>query len=113
MKKLTIWSYSLAISAAVLACESRTTTTQTTTTTDGNDTTTVTRRNTKVSDDLEEFRGWVKTKADRTDSVARENWPEVKEDFKRRTARLDSKADSLSAEAIAEYNRLKAEYQTW
>ncbi|KAA5546452.1 hypothetical protein [Adhaeribacter rhizoryzae] len=112
MKKLAIWSYSLALSAVILACESRTTT-QTTTTTDGNDTTTVTRRTTKASDELEEFRGWVKNKADRTDSAARENWPEVKEDFKRRTARLDSKADSLSAEARAEYNRLKAEYQIW
>lgn len=114
MKKLAIWSYSLALGAFMLACESRTTTqTQTTTTTDGNDTTKVTRRTTKASDELEEFRGWVKTKANRTDSAARENWPEVKEDFKRRTARLDSKVDSLSADARAEYTRLKAEYQTW
>ena len=113
MKKLAKWGYGLGLTAVMLACESRTTTTQTTASTDENDTVTVTRRNTKVSDELEEFRIWVRNKADRTDSTARENWPEAKEDFKRRTAQIDSKVDSLSAGAKAEYARLKAEYQTW
>ncbi|MDB5262272.1 MAG: hypothetical protein JWQ14_1553 [Adhaeribacter sp.] len=114
MKKLAIWGCALGLAAALPACESRTTTTtQTTATTEGTDTTTVTRRQTKVSNELEDFRSWVRTKANRTDSSARENWPEVKEDFKRRTARIDRKADSLSADARAEYARLKADYQTW
>ena len=114
MKKLAIWGFCITLTGAMLSCETRTTTTtQTTATTDGTDTTTVTRRHTEASDELNEFRDWVKTKADRTDSAAKENWPEVKEDFRRRTARLDSKADSLSAEAREEYNRLKAQYQTW
>lgn len=112
MKKLTLWGCQVALAGVLLACESRPTTT-TTTTTDNNDTVTVTRRNTKVSDELNDFRSWVNAKANRTDSAARENWPEAKEDFKQRTARIESRLDSLSAESKAEYARMKAEYQAW
>lgn len=111
MKKLTLWGFQVALAGVLLACESRPVTT--TTTTDNNDTVTVTRRNTKVSDELNDFKSWVNAKANRTDSAARENWPEVKEDFKQRTARIESRLDSLSAESKAEYARVKAEYQTW
>jgi len=111
MKKLALWSCQVALMVACMACESRST--ATTSTSDTNDTITVSRRNTRVSQELEEFRNWVSIRANRTDSSARENWPEVKEDFKERTSRIESRLDSLSADSKAEYARLKTEYQAW
>jgi cytochrome c556 len=98
----------------LLSCESRqTTSTTTTTTTETGDTAVVMRKETNVSRELDDFKSWVNEKASRTDSATKENWPKVREEFRQRAARLDSKADSLSAEARAEYQELKKEYQTW
>jgi hypothetical protein len=110
MKKLLPLTFSCLL--ALWACETRKTTTETTRGESG-DTTVVVRKQTKVSSELNDFRAWVNEKADRTDSTARENWPQVKEEFKQRAARLDSKADSLSAEGKAEYKELKAKFQSW
>ena len=112
MRNLALSVCQVALAVAFFACESRTTTT-TTTTTDNNDTITVSQRNVKVSQELEDFKNWVNTKANRTDSSACENWPEVKEDFKQRSARIESKLDSLSADSKAEYARMKSQYQAW
>jgi hypothetical protein len=111
MKKLLPLAFSGLIAGLLLACETRKTTTQTTT--DTGDTAVVVKRETKVSDDLDDFKTWVNDKAARTDSTTKENWPKVKEEFRQRAARLDSKADSLSAEGKAEYQELKSKYQSW
>jgi hypothetical protein len=115
MKKVLPIAFSGLLAGLLLACETRKTTQTTTETTTGQtrDTTVVVRKETKVSDELEDFRAWVNDKAERTDSATRENWPKVKEEFRQRTARLDSKADSLSAEGRAEYQELKSKYQAW
>jgi hypothetical protein len=115
MKKLLPIVFSGLLAGLLPACEARKTTTQTTTQESG-DTAVVrkeTRKETKVSDELADFRTWVNDKAERTDSTTRENWPKVKEEFRQRAARLDSKADSLSAEGKAEYQELKSKYQAW
>jgi hypothetical protein len=119
MKKLLPIALSGLLAGLLLACETRKTT-QTTTGETG-DTTVVVRKETqvsreketKVSRELDDFRTWVNDKAERTDSTTRENWPKVKEEFRQRAARLDSKADSLSAEGKAEYRELKKKYEVW
>jgi hypothetical protein len=116
MKKLLPIAFSGLLAGLLLACETRKTTTQTTTqTTTGqtDDTAVVVRKETKVSRELEDFRAWVNDKASRTDSTTKENWPKVKEEFRQRSARLDTKVDSLSAEGKAELQELKRKYQGW
>jgi hypothetical protein len=114
MKKFLPLTLTCLAAGLLLSCESRqTTSTTTTTTTETGDTAVVMRKETNVSRELDDFKSWVKEKASRTDSSTKENWPKVKEEFRQRAARLDSKADSLSAEARAEYKELKSEYQTW
>jgi hypothetical protein len=96
------------------ACEARKTTTKTTTTeVAGDDTTRVVRKESKASRELDELQAWVQNKAERTDSTTKENWPKVKEEFRQRAARLDTKVDSLSAEGKAEYASLKRRYESW
>jgi hypothetical protein len=112
MKKLVPMAFSGLVAGLLLACETRTTTTQTTTGETG-DTAVVIRKETKASRELEDFKAWVNNKAQRTDSSSKENWPKIKEEFRQRAARLDSKADSLSAEGKAELQELKSKYQGW
>jgi hypothetical protein len=116
MKKLLPIAFSGLLACLLLACETRKTTTETTTETtagETGDSAVVVRKETKVSRELDDFKAWVNDKAERTDSTTRENWPKVKEEFRQRAARLDSKADSLSAEGKAEYRELKSKYQAW
>lgn len=114
MKKLLPIAFCGLLTGLLPACETRKTTTQTTTTeVAGDDTARVVRKETTASRELEELEAWVNDKARRTDSTTRENWPKVKEEFRQRAARLDSKADSLSAEGKAEYARLKRSYESW
>jgi hypothetical protein len=112
MKKIAPLAFSGLVACLLLACENRNTTTQTITG-DTGDTAVVVHKNTKASRELDDFKAWVQDKASRTDSSAKENWPKIKEEFKQRSARLDSKADSLSAQGKAEYKELKSKYQSW
>ena len=115
MKKLLPIALSGLLAGLLLACETRKSTETTTQTSTGEsrDTTVVVRKETRVASELEDFKTWVNDKAARTDSVTKENWPRVKEEFRQRAARLDSKADSLSAEGKAEYRELKRKYESW
>lgn len=113
MEKWVKLVYTGILTGALLACETRTTTTGTTVSSENGDTAIVIKTDTKASRELDEFKAWVSNKADRADSSAKENWPEVKAEFKARSARLDNKMDSLSAETKAEYAELKAEYKAW
>ncbi|MGV3503081.1 MAG: hypothetical protein ACO1O1_05200 [Adhaeribacter sp.] len=114
MKKLLPILFCGLLTGLLPACETRKTTTQTTTTeVAGDDTTRVVRKESKASRELDELQAWVQDKAQRTDSTTRENWPKVKEEFRQRAARLDTKVDSLSAEGKAEYADLKRRYESW
>ncbi|PIQ20544.1 MAG: hypothetical protein COW65_14425 [Cytophagales bacterium CG18_big_fil_WC_8_21_14_2_50_42_9] len=113
MKELLKLTYIFLVAGTLLACEARTVAT-----TDGvdgeqGDTAIVSRRNPRVSEDLAEFRAWVNDKANRVDSSADKNWPKVKEEYKVRTTRLESRMDSLSAQSKQEYAELKTKYQNW
>jgi len=68
---------------------------------------------TRAEEDLAQFRAWLNNKTDGNDSTSAENWAEVKEGFQEKTAKLDSKLDSLSAESKAEYKELRQKYQNW
>lgn len=103
------------------ACETkRTTETTTTATTDAagetrteTDTIRVTRRSKSAAQELNDFKDWVNSKAGKADSATKENWPEVKAEFKEKTARLEKGLDSLSTDAKAEYQKAKVRYQEW
>ncbi|GAB2550188.1 hypothetical protein [Rufibacter soli] len=68
---------------------------------------------TRAEKDLAELREWVNEKTDKTDSTATQKWPEVKEEFKQRSAQLEEKADSLSEESKAEYKELRRRFENW
>jgi hypothetical protein len=116
MKKLLPLAFSGILAGLLLACETRKSTTETTTQTaagETRDTAVVVRKETKVSGELDDFKAWINDKAGRADSTTKENWPKVKEEFRQRAARLDSKTDSLSAEGKAEYKELKRKFEGW
>ncbi|RNI31039.1 hypothetical protein [Rufibacter latericius] len=72
---------------------------------------------TRAEEDLAELREWVNVKTDSTgrkaDTAASRKWPQAKEEFKEKTAKLDSKLDSLSEKSKAEYKELRQKYQNW
>ncbi|KAA9340656.1 hypothetical protein [Adhaeribacter soli] len=106
--------FSAMLVAALCSCE-RTKTTQTERTTTDRDTTAVTHTETrtKAKDELHEFRDWVNAKTSGADSNARERWPKVKEEFKTRTDKLESRLDTMSAKSKQEYAELKSRYKAW
>ncbi len=77
------------------------------------DTIRVTKRNVNATRELNEFKNWVNSKADKVDAAANKNLPEVKDEFKQRTARLEKGLDSLSADAKVEYQRAKVKFNQW
>lgn len=97
----------------LLACESRPVSTDSLTNGANSDTAIVVRNDSDAARELDDLEAWVNKQANQTDSSVKENWPQVKAEFKERSARLDSKMDSLSAETKAEYAALKAKYQDW
>ncbi|MCX2741117.1 DUF6565 domain-containing protein [Pontibacter anaerobius] len=77
------------------------------------DTATVVRSGESAEEELEEFRGWLNKQAAKGDTAIRREWPGVKEELRRRNARLESKFDSLSEESKAEYRELQNRYEQW
>ncbi|WP_181305883.1 DUF6565 domain-containing protein [Rufibacter sp. XAAS-G3-1] len=67
---------------------------------------------TRAEQDLAELREWMKDKTDSTKNPDT-RWPQVKEEFKEKTAQLDSRMDSLSAKSKEEYKELRREYLNW
>jgi len=109
MKDLLKQTYIFILAGILLACETRTVAT-----TEADDNTAVvTERDPETERELAEFRAWVNDKANRVDSAADRNWPKVKEEYKTRTARLESRMDSLSVQSKQEYAELKNKYQNW
>jgi hypothetical protein len=108
--------YSALVIAGLSSCE-RTKTSETTTTATNTDTTTVSHSETKVStkadSDVRNFKNWVNEKTTHADSTDTQKWEEVKRDFKTRSAQLEVKMDSVSAETKRDYEDAKARYQAW
>ncbi|MBA9075734.1 MULTISPECIES: hypothetical protein [Rufibacter] len=77
------------------------------------DQTAVTQTENKVEEELADFRNWVAAKTAKADSTADDKWPEVKEEFKQRSARLDARLDSLSATSKEEYKELRRKFNNW
>jgi hypothetical protein len=68
---------------------------------------------TKPKEELNEFRNWVNNKTAQADSNASRRWPKVKEEFRTRTARMETHLDSLSEDSKREYAELKKRYELW
>jgi hypothetical protein len=110
------------LSAGLLFCLSSCEKTKhTETKTTSNDTDTVTVRHTETrtgtsksaDKDLKDFKNWVNRKTSSADSSTKEHWPKIKEDFKERTDRLESRLDSMSVDSKREYAEYKARYKNW
>ncbi len=82
-------------------------------TTDDRDTATVVRSGESAEKELEEFRGWLNKQAEKGDTAIRREWPQVKEELRRRNAELETKFDSLSDKSKAEYKDLQKRYRSW
>lgn len=77
------------------------------------DTARVERTGRTVGDRLESLRGWMNEKVERGDTAIQREMPQIKEDFRRRSAEIEQNLDSLSADSKAEYARLKERYERW
>ncbi|MFT2009460.1 hypothetical protein ACMA1I_12350 [Pontibacter sp. 13R65] len=68
----------------------------------------------KTADDhLADFREWINSKTGDGDSSGTNRGGAAKEEFKKRTAQVETRLDSLSARSKAEYEQLKGKYQRW
>jgi len=101
------------LAGILLACETRSVATTNTVDGEEGDTAIVTQRDPETERELREFKTWVNDKANRIDSSADKNWPKVKEEYTARTARLESRMDSLSVQSKQEYAELKTKYRSW
>ncbi|WP_210463934.1 hypothetical protein [Rufibacter roseolus] len=71
---------------------------------------------TRAEQDLAELRDWMKDKTDstgRNDRDTTRRGARIREEFREKTARLDTKLDSLSAKSKAEYKELRRKYENW
>ncbi|WP_299759314.1 DUF6565 domain-containing protein [uncultured Pontibacter sp.] len=82
-------------------------------TTEDRDTATVVRSGESAEQELEEFRSWLNRQADKGDTAIRREWPQVKEELRRRNAQLERNVDSLSEKSKAEYRDLQDRYRQW
>ena|SRR5688572_901369 len=96
------------------ACE-RTQRTETNTQATETDSVSVSRTETttKPNEELNEFRTWVNDKTTEADSNASRRWPKVKEEFRTKTAKMETHMDSLSEDSKREYAELKKRYELW
>ncbi|KAA3439183.1 hypothetical protein [Rufibacter hautae] len=71
---------------------------------------------TRAEQDLAELREWMRDKTDstgRNDSDTTKRGARIREEFREKTAQLDTKMDSLSAKSKAEYKELRRKYENW
>jgi flagellar motility protein MotE (MotC chaperone) len=71
------------------------------------------RTTNKAEQELAELREWAKDKANDVDSTADRKGPQIKDEFKQRSAELEANLDSLSEESKAEYKELKRRFENW
>ncbi|TPE43099.1 hypothetical protein [Pontibacter mangrovi] len=103
----------LCLASALYSCDGRREVEDTTVITSDEDTASVVQSGQTAEEELEEFRGWLNKQAEKGDTAIRREWPEVKEELRRRNAQLESKFDSLSAQSKEEYRQLQERYRNW
>ncbi|TXK45798.1 hypothetical protein FVR03_11945 [Pontibacter qinzhouensis] len=120
MKKIPITKNFLALllsTTLLWACDGNRTADNTTErildTTQSKDTLTVVKTGKTAEDQLADFREWMASKTSSSDSSGTNRGTETREEFKKRTAQVEARLDSLSVRSKAEYERLKGQYQQW
>ncbi|MCC9138194.1 hypothetical protein ACFSKU_00310 [Pontibacter silvestris] len=67
----------------------------------------------QVEQDLANLRTWMREKSNIADNKVREEWPNVKREYKELTSSLDRNASKLSDKSKEEYKELKSKYNEW
>lgn len=67
----------------------------------------------KLEQDLAEFRAWMQRRSGQADSTIRKEWPSVKQEYKDLTYSLNQNSQKLSAESRQEYDGMKLRYKEW
>jgi hypothetical protein len=65
----------------------------------------------KLEQDLDNLRAWMKSKASQGDSLTRAEWPHIKREFNARTQHLERDSSQLSKKSKQEYGQLKSDYR--
>lgn len=63
--------------------------------------------------DLADLRAWMQRRSSQADSVIRQEWPSVKQEFKELTYSLDRNTKKMPAKSQEEYQGIKQQYQEW
>ena len=117
IQKVTRYTFILCSMYVLSSCEGRRevedTEVVTVETEDESDTARVVETGKTAEDQLEEFRTWLNEQTDKGDTAIRKEWPKVKEELRRRNARLEENFDSLSEKSQQEYRRLQDRYERW
>lgn len=80
---------------------------------DTRDTARVVKTGESAEEELEEFRAWLNRQTEKGDTAIEREWPKVREELRRRNARLEENFDSLSAKSQQEYRELQQKYERW
>lgn len=67
----------------------------------------------QLEKDLAELRSWMRTRSVQADSMIKNEWPNVKKEYKNLTYSLDGQTKKLSEKSKAEYTDIKQQYQEW
>lgn len=67
----------------------------------------------QVEQELANLRAWMREKSTMADNKVREEWPNVKREYKELTNSLDRNSSKLSDKSREEYNELKSKYNEW
>lgn len=115
LNKKATYTFILCFATLLWSCDSRREVEgeEGTVTVEDNDTVTVARSGESAEQELEEFRGWMNKQVEKGDTAIQREWPQVKEELRRRNAILESKFDSLSERSKAEYRDLQKRYRNW
>lgn len=67
----------------------------------------------KVEQDLTELRAWMQRRSAQADSTIRNEWPNVKQEYKELTDGLNRNTQELSENSQKEYKEMKQRYGEW
>ncbi|MCJ8167237.1 hypothetical protein MKJ04_20520 [Pontibacter sp. E15-1] len=68
---------------------------------------------TKVEQDLAELRTWMQRRSAQADSTIRQEWPNVKQEYRELTYGLNQNSQKLSESSRKEYDEMKHRYKGW
>lgn len=67
----------------------------------------------QLEKDLAAFRSWMQSKANLADSTIRNEWPNVKREYRELTYSLDQNTRKMSDKSRDEYGQMKSKYKDW